>query len=299
MWGETALDSGFYDFLVTIAWMIILLTLLDYVISLKVRHTKTEKCGWGLPVINLTAGFGLLAICATPWAHFNVDHPLAKPIYSVQNLIKPDIWYSSPPNIRRYAYDPDIWSCSLGPCLGEETDTQSVYTHRALEISYRYVAYYDCMTPEFNVAVRKAMELPMGERGGDMRRYERVFFDTDGRHISFGSPWIETPLLRSNLSEQERQASPMTINELMHLLAEDYEKRLVADHMAVWEGWEQIKDLILTARVVEIYQPDNLVIGLKLNNGTTLIGTQPTPGAVHSIVKSCGSACEQIRLVHQ
>ncbi len=294
MLGETAFETGFYHLIVSIACIAILLAMLDYAIFLGARRVTKEKHRWGLPVINVMAGFGLLAICATPWAHFNVGHPLAERIHQVQNMIKPDHGFLDPGDFRRYIYDSEIWSCSSGPCQGDPVDTRSIYTHRTLGYSFRYIAYYDCMTPEFNLAIRDAMQQPTDGFDGDMRRYERVFFDAEGRYIGVGSPWYDTPLMRSNLSEDEKRPSPVTFDSAMNALAEFYHEREQAIATPDWASWDQLNAMIMAGQVAEIHSPEHLVIGVRLKDGSVLIGTQPEAGAVSSVLQSCGSVCDEI-----
>lgn len=294
MLGETAFENGFYHLIILIAFIAILLAVMDYAIFMRARRVTKEKNRWGLPIVNVTAGIGLLAICATPWAHFNVGHPLAERIHQVQNAIKPDYGFSQPAALRRYNYNSEVWSCSSGPCQGEPDDTRSIYTHRTLGISYRYITYYDCMTPEFNLAIRDAMQQPTDGFDGDMRRYERVFFDSEGRYIGVGSPWYDTPLMRSNLSENEKRPSPVTFDAAMKALAEFYHEREQATLAPAWTSWEKLRTLIMDGRVDEIHGPEHLVIGVRLKDGSALIGTQPEPGAVSSVLQSCGSTCDEI-----
>lgn len=295
--GETAFDVGFYHLIVLIACIATLLAVLDYAIFLRARRVTKEKNRWGLPLVNVLAGFGLLAICATPWAHFNVGHPLADRIHQVQNMIKPDYGFFEPADLRRYVYDSEVWSCSSGPCQGEPDDTRSIYTHRTLGFSYRHIAYYNCMTPEFNLAVRDAMQLPIDGFDGDMRRYERVFFDAEGRFIGLVSPWYDTPLMQSNLLDSEKRPSPVTFDEAMNALAEFYHERGQATLTPAWASWDQLRSLIMAGQVAEIHSPDNLVIGVRLNNGSALIGTQPGLSEVFSVLELCGPACDAVNIV--
>lgn len=296
MLGETAFDTGFYDLIVTIAVIGIFTAALEYSLSVRSRRAAPKTHRWGLPIINILAGLGLLAICATPWAHFNVGHPLADHIYEVRSVIKPNMDYVTPDDFRQYSYDPDVWSCTSGPCQSDRDDTRSVYTHRSLGISFRHIAYYDCLTPAFNIAIKDAIGESVNSFDGDVRRFERIFFDPDGRYIGLYSSSVETPLMWSQLSQQERARSPMTFEQMIDALVlfESSKKRPLT--RPTWAEWETLRSRLLTGDVVEIHNPNQLTFGLVLNDGTELIGTQPSIGLVDATVAECGPKCSEIRV---
>lgn len=297
MLGETAFDTGFYDLIVTIAVIGIFMAVVEYWLSFWGRRTTPTKHRWSLPTINVLAGLGLLAICATPWAHFNVGHPLADRIYEVRSVIKPDMHYVSPGNIREYSYDPNVWSCTSGPCQSERDDTRSLYTHRTLGISFRHVAYYDCLTPEFNIAIKDAIGESIDGFDGDVRRFERAFFDQDGRFVGPNARWFDKPLMRSHLSDAEKQPSPVSFDDLITQLAnwdhEDYHR----DHLPMWSDWTSIRTAILSGETRRIHHTPGLLVGLRMKNGRELIGTQPQPGAIERALAECGAKCENTSIV--
>jgi|GEM_PF-7134796 len=296
MLGETGFDSGFYDIIMMVAVVAVFAAFLDYALTHGIPALRPKKHRWGLPLVNVCAGLGLLAICAIPWAHFNVDDPLADQIYQGRALIAPDIQYETPANLRSFSIDPNIWYCDIGPCDGDDKDTVSTYHHRYLPISFRFLVYADCMSPEFNRATARAIGADMPVFDGDRRRTERAFFDQDGRFIDPEIGWLNTPLMRSQLSEDEKQPASISFNRAMTLLANWELEERYPTRMPTWTDWEALSAAILSGQAASVYRTSDLVLIVRLRDGSELIGTQTHVNDLDWLLEACGSNCDGIAL---
>ncbi|MEM7327378.1 MAG: hypothetical protein AAF437_01485 [Pseudomonadota bacterium] len=294
MLGETAFDWGFYDVTILIAVIAIGIAVLEHALTFAIGSTQRSRRRWGLPLINIVAGCGLLAICATPWAHFNVGHPVSDRIYEARSLIAPDYGFTQPSDLMTYPVNSAIWWCNSGACEGDRRDTRSTYHHRHLPFSYRYVVYVECMSPEFNLATMQAIGSDMTGFDGDRRRTARAFFDPEGRFIGPNTKWFTTPLMRSQLSAAERRLSPISFEDAMTRLAEWSDSYYNPEDLPAWTDWETLNDKIQSGTVDSIYRTGGLVIGLHLRDGSQLVGTQTRAGDLERALAACGSQCEDI-----
>lgn len=293
MLGETALDHGFYHVIVWIALVAMIATLLDYALSIYAQRRSPSKSGWRLPMVNVFAGLGLLSISAIPWAHFNVGHPLSDEIYKARALIAPEHQFvgSGP---WPYGIDEVVWRCDLGACDGDPKNTESIYHHRHLDISFRYVLYSECMSPEFNLATAQAIDADITDFDGDRRRTARAFFDGEGRIIGPNYRWFTTPLMWSQLSELEKRRSPVSFDSAMTELAiwnaEDNRK----NRMPAWTEWEDLSTLIISGDTEIVHRTSGLLVGIRLKDGSEYVGTQTRLGDLDNLLTQCGVNCEQI-----
>lgn len=298
MLGETGFDLGFYDVIIAIAVVAMLAALLDYTLRHRVSALRPSKHRWGLPLVNMVAGLGLVAICAIPWAHFNVGDPLADRIYQGRALIAPDVQYQNPENLRAYSINPNIWHCDVGACDGDEKDTVSTYHHRYLPISFRFVVYSDCMSPEFNLATKRAIGADMTGFDGDRRRTARVFFDQDGRFIDPDIRWLNTPLLWSQLTEAEKQPASISFNRAMTLLANWTDVYYDSPDLPTWVDWAALSETIRSGQVYSVYRTTGLLVGIRLMDGSEMIGTQTQIGDLDRLLDDCGTDCDDIAIRH-
>lgn len=296
MLGETALDHGFYHVIVWIALIAMLATLLDYALTIYAQRSSSAKSGWGLPMVNVFAGLGLLSISAIPWAHFNVGHPLSDEIYKARALIAPEHEFvgSGP---WPFGIDEVVWRCDVGACDGDPKNTESIYHHRHLDISFRYVLYSQCMSPEFNLATAQAIDVDMTDFGADRRRTARAFFDEEGRFIGPQYRWFTTPLMWSQLTELEKRNSSVSFDRAMTELATWYNEDRRTNHMPTWTEWEHLSELIISEDTEVIHRTSGLLVGIQLKDGSEYMGTQARPGDLDNLLTKCGVDCEQIDVV--
>lgn len=296
--GETALETGFYHGIALIATICIGLAGLEYGLNNYSRIAPRRKMRWGIPVVNILLGIGLLAIIATPWAYYNVDDPLADRIYQGRALIAPDIQFADPGLRFKYDVNPYIWSCDVGSCDGDPMNTVSTYHHRHLPISYRFVVYHDCMSAEFNLATMRAIDADLSNWDGDRRRTARVFFDQDGRFIGPNNKPIKTALMRANLSETERLPSPVSFDHAMTQLANWDDAFYNSPDLPTWVDWTILSKTIRSGKVYTIYRTTGLMVGVRLIDGTEMIGTQTQIGDLDRLLEDCGIDCDGIAIRH-
>lgn len=297
MLGETASETGFYDVIAVIAMISLGLAGLDLALRRQPRSSPRTKYRWALPVVNILIAVGLLAIIATPWAYFNIGHPVSDRIYQVRNVIAPSTGFERSSLLRpNYFIDPAIWRCDDGPCEGDPNDTLSIYHHRYLELSFRFVLFSECMTPVFNIATADAIGTNTTNWDGDRRKTARAFFDKEGRFIGPHYDWFNTPLMRSQLTDQEKRSSPISLDHLLTRLSAWSPEFGSPHEMPKWVDWETLEKAIKSGETLAIHRTDDLLIGVRLNDGTEMIGTQTRVSDLDRILEECGSDCDGVQM---
>jgi len=294
--GETALESGTYHALAVIAIVSLGLALLEFALQRPRKLSLGTKRLWALPAINVLAALGLLAIIATPWAYYNVGHPLSDRIYQLRGMIAPSMHFERPDLLRTYSIDPEIWHCDNGPCEGDAHDTISTYHHRFLDVSYRFVLISECMSSEFNLATAKAIGINTTNWNGERRVTARAYFDRDGRFIGPHYKWFRTPLMWSQLTDHERQTPSVSFDGLMNQLSNWSLEANSPQHMPGWVDWTRLENAIKSGEIVEIFTGGDLLIAIRFRDGTELLGTQSRSGDLDRTLEECGADCNGIEV---
>ncbi|MEO1189242.1 MAG: hypothetical protein AAFW60_09215 [Pseudomonadota bacterium] len=175
-------------------------------------------------------------------------------------------------------------------------NTISIYHHRHLPISYRFIVYSDCMTPEFNLATARAIEADMTGYDGDRRRTARAFFDQDGRFIGPKYRWFNTPLMQSQLSHAEKEPSPVSFDWAMNQLTKWDHAFYSPSTLPTWTDWEVLSATIKSGEVSSIHHSNGLLVGLRMRDGSELIGTQTHQSDLRQLLESCGTDCSEIEI---
>jgi len=298
MVGESGLDDGFYDVIFKIALVAIVVTCLDYGLRRSLKALRPKKHRWGFPVVNVFLGFGLIGLSAIPWAHFNVDDPMADRIYFARSLIMP----SDPSRLTMptYPYDinPAVWRCSEGPCDGDRKNTVSTYHHRHLPLSYRFLVYADCMSPEFNLATARAIGADLTDFDGDRRRIAHAFFDQEGRFIGPRYKWFDTPLMRTQLSTAEQQPSSVSFDSAITELAIWGKDFYRSERSSTRMDWSDLSQIIQSGNVEIIYRNAGVEISAHLSDGSELRSTQTNPSDLDALLTDCGERCAHIQVLN-
>lgn len=294
MLGETAFENGFYDVIIAIAAFSLIIAALDYLLTARIGEARTRY--WRLPAINVIAALGLISLSAIPWAHYNVGHPISDRIYEARNLIAPEWPIYQPIGIRAYEFDPDVWSCDVGACDGDPMNTESIYRHRALGLSFRFVVYSECMSSEFNLATTRAINADMPWFDGDRRRTGRAFFDKEGRFIGPHFAWFDTPLMRSNLTEAEKQPTTLSFEVAIDRLASWHDQNHDKKRLPAWANWSVIADKIRSGEVEVIYKTQDLLLDIQLTDGSEIVGTQTQANHLDRLLERCGVKCDKIEV---
>jgi len=291
MFGATSGETGIHDLLIWIAFSVLAVIIADIAANMMAGHAQPKNQG-ALKTINVSLAFGILALCAVPWAYYNVGHPLSDRIYQVQNMLRPSLKFIPAPTVERRAPDPNIWECSTGECSGAWGDVESIFVHRETGVSYRSMLVADCMSPEFNRATMAALGRNIDGYDGDRRRFAHIYFDQEGRFVGPNYKSINTRLLRSQLSPSELEPPELSLDEIIDALWGHAEKQ--PRSMAKWVSWEQATEIIESGRVSRAYEYSSLLIQLNLNDGSVVVGTQPRVDALKLAIDACGNQCSNI-----
>lgn len=294
--GETSLDSGIYHALTIIALLTLGLVLLEFALQITTNSFSRARRYWVLPTINFLATLGLLAIIATPWAYYNIGHPLSDRIYQVRGMIAPSVHFERPDFAADYSIDPEIWRCDNGPCKGHPRDTVSIYHHRYLDFSYRFVLISECMSPEFNLATAQAIDAQTKTWDGERRVTARAFFDGEGRFVGPNDKWFRTPLMWSQLTGEESQTSSLSFDHLMVQLSNWTLNETPVPTLPEWVDWTILERTIKSGNTVTIHAAGDLLLGIRTNDGTEFVGTQSADGDLDQALEDCGDACKSIEI---
>jgi len=213
-------ENGVYDWFATIAALSIVVTLIGLFGSFPAAKSFSFSTV-AIAIVNSMIALGILSLSALPWAYFNVEHPLSDRIYSVRNAIAPSIDFETPAQFRRYSPpNPLVWNCVSDDCSDEPDDLNAEFVHRDLNITLKNVIVSDCMTPEFNIATKRAIGGSLEGYSGDKRRFARVYFDELGRFVGPKDRSVFTPYLRKQLSQAQLEPSVWELEELLITLYE-------------------------------------------------------------------------------
>ena len=61
-------------------------------------------------------------------------------------------------------------------------------------------------------------------------------------------------------------------------------------------SWEEAQDLILSGQVVSVAQAHSLEVWMQLEDGTTVITTEPGIDDVFAVIEECGAPCSDIAI---
>ncbi|MHA7898216.1 MAG: hypothetical protein ACX94B_00015 [Henriciella sp.] len=294
--GETASEMGVYHVLALIALVSLFLAILEFALQWVERSSSHSKRRWALPIINALTSLGLLAIIATPWAYYNVGHPLSDRIYQVQAMVGSGAQFERPGLLSAYSIDPEIWRCDNGPCGGDASDTVSTYHHRFLDFSFRFVLISDCMSSEFNLATARAAGVNTTTWNGERRITARAFFDSEGRFVDPHNKWISTPLMLSQLTELERQPPNISFDKLMTQLSNWTLQTDKMQKLPEWVDWERLEEVITSGESAAIYSTGDILIGVRMKNGTEFLGTQTRAGDLERALVECDQECTDIEI---
>lgn len=292
--GQTALEDGFYQTVFTVVILAAFVAILAFGLN-ALGNRRTQTIDWALMTANVLIALSLAAVCAVPWAYYNVGHPLSDRVYQVRNVVAPQTYYVEPGSVRRIAVDPTVWQCENGPCEGDPRDTKSQYRHVQTGLSYRFVFYSECMPPQFNIAAAQAIGAAEPKFGGDRRRTARAFFDQEGRFIGPRDAWFATPLMWAQLSTTEKEPASISFDRAMTLLAQSSANPEILP-LPIWADWNRLGSFIATGDVATIHKTDGLLVGLKLKDGREFIGTMAQSGDLDRALKKCGAKCDHIDL---
>jgi len=297
--GESVSTAGVYHWLLVIALASVLVTMLAAVLRY-FSNTHVTWSGWLLPIINILIAVGIMAVSAIPWAYYNVGHPLSDRIYHVSAFFAPDAYFESPTLIREYLPDADVWRCDSDSCTGRMDDTQSVFVHRTLNVSFKNMAVSSCMSNEFNRATKKALGDSIEGYSGDKRRFARVYFDERGRFVGPHDRWVFTDHLKAQLTEDQLQPSEWDFEEML-LEVSDSQSSIIDTQidLPAWTDWRSAETLVLSGRVVRANVRDGLLFGIETEDGLKAIGTMPSSTALKRTLLECGIKCDGVVLVEE
>ena len=133
---------------------------------------------------------------------------------------------------------------------------------------------------------------------GDRRRTARAFFDREGRFIDPKFRWFKTPLMWSQLSDDEKRLSPVSFDQAMTQLSNWDEAFYSPKRLPTWTNWEALSTIIESGNVATIYRKSGLLIGVRMMDGSEFIGTQTHPNDLTDLLATCGSKCDDIDIRH-